>query len=1371
MSDIKNKKVIIAIDQTAAENALQKLQLQADKLNKKIQEGRDAGKSMTSELKKLEDVTSSMKKVQDQIDKGLRPSIAQQNTLVTQLRNELKRMSEDAPGYAQKFQSFQKATAELNRMRDAMNGAEKAQSNWFQQAKVVAFGVLIGNTVQAMIQSITGYVSGIVSGNAKLSDSLADIRRVAGLTANEATELNKKLGQIDTRTSVAGLREIAIIAGKLGVAKDDIASFTESVDKLVVALGDELGNADEITTELGKILNVFDGKVNGDNILRLGNAIVELANAGVASGPFITDFTQRMAGIAKTSNLSLAATVGLGAGLEELGQKSESSSTAISKLLSTIAQDIPAAAKIAGAKTKEEIQNFANLFASAPQEALIKYAEGLSKNKQSFAEISKAFKDAGDDGARVIATLATIGQKGDFLREKIDLAGKSLQNTNAINEAFAIKNETLGAELDKLGKKFTAFIQSSTISEFFRGAVAAASGFIDVLKAVPKFLTENKTAIGLLVLGIATMNGSYIAAAAATIKDTIAKTANAFITKATAIANNIATAATAAYIVITNLLTARITLATAAQRLWNIAMSLGAGPIGAIIVAAGALTLALGNLIGATKKITAEQLLQADVQAKLVDTFDQQKSKLENLASVAQNVNLSYENRKQALDALIAQNPEYLSGLTLENINTQKGIDIINDYIDSLGRLAKAKALVDIKADLEKQRLTQDIDLNAKQQAAKNESFASDFFGTPFGLSANSKYKNALEENVETTTKFNIATNQINDSISKLNFSISVQQDKLSKLKKGTDEYTAAERTLNSLIKERNIYQGLPQDAGLNQPQTNVTVTGGLTEDELKKQEEALQNFQDFMKAIQDSMLENQIPAKAKAIIDILQKTRDELQKLDEFKKTAGLSAQQVLDAQAQIYQQQKTAIQKIVDDENKDLTVSKLVNESALKDLPLHLSETIDKLPKAVAELPIKFMPPDFSGDLKKKFDEELKNFMERFQRDQKAGYQLDVLTAGSPGEKRDALLNQLQYEHDQELLTKNLTDNERLVLEAEYQDKRRQIYQQYTEEIVQEIQAALDFASRGLDLFTAFDQIKANRENADLRRDQQINDSKKKALKARLDQNLISQKEYDNEVAKLDNEADAKKQALEKKQFERNKRQQIIEAGISGAQAVMTDIKNYGAPIPPNFLSIAAVAFDAGLTIAKIAAISSAKYALGGKTKGPSHAENGLPVINPQTGQKVAELEGDEGILKKSAMRSKNTYTVSGTPSQIASTLNAMYGGVRWDSNAIVKPRYQTRPYVPVNYAGITKTMQRMKFAEGGVFGVNSGSPQIMTADPVLLATLQQSQEINIGLAQTIVQLKQRLDEPIYTTFSLAKYDQARQQQQSIKDNATFK
>ncbi len=48
-----------------------------------------------------------------------------------------------------------------------------------------------------------------------------------------------------------------------------------------------------------------------------------MANKGVATGGFIVDFTQRLAGLANTAGLTLDATIGLAAGLEETGQRTE----------------------------------------------------------------------------------------------------------------------------------------------------------------------------------------------------------------------------------------------------------------------------------------------------------------------------------------------------------------------------------------------------------------------------------------------------------------------------------------------------------------------------------------------------------------------------------------------------------------------------------------------------------------------------------------------------------------------------------------------------------------------------------------------------------------------------------------------------------------------------------------------------------------------------------------------------------------------------------------------------------------------------------------------------------------------------------------
>jgi hypothetical protein len=255
-----------------------------------------------------------------------------QKELVAEL-NKLKALKGSVAQFSKEFNDLQKQIGAVEkRLYDVRNGVQ-GFSSFFSKIgdQVKQFGLVAAGYLG--FQFITSQFQNILTGAGKLSDQLADLRRVAGLTATEAENLNRQLSQIDTRTSTSGLREIAIIAGKLGVAKGDIFDFTKAVDQLVVALGDELGDAGAITDTLGKILNVFDGKVTGENITKLGNTFVELANAGVATGSFIADFDQRLGGVAKAANIGLGELSGLGAGIQELGGRVESSSTAIQKLI------------------------------------------------------------------------------------------------------------------------------------------------------------------------------------------------------------------------------------------------------------------------------------------------------------------------------------------------------------------------------------------------------------------------------------------------------------------------------------------------------------------------------------------------------------------------------------------------------------------------------------------------------------------------------------------------------------------------------------------------------------------------------------------------------------------------------------------------------------------------------------------------------------------------------------------------------------------------------------------------------------------------------------------------------------------------------
>lgn len=474
-----------------------------DKAKDELNQLRKKSAELTSELRTLTKGTKEyvnkafeLKKVTGEMDK-LRKSIGltamTQKELVNEL-NRLKAMRGSLTPQTKEFDALSRKIKEVeSRLYDVRNGVFGFRSTLSKIGdSVKQFGVLAAGYLG--FEFVLDSFKNIIGNAGKVSDKLADVRRVTGLSDDAVKELYQTFRGFNTRTATSQLLDYAKIAGKLGIASEDIADFVKATDMLVTSLGDELGDADAITENIGKIINIYDkgAKVTGERTMQIGNAIIDLANKGVASGSFIVDFTKRLAGIANTANVSLESSIGLAAGLEELGQTSETSSTAVTQLITKVGQDLPKYAKLAGKDVKE----FANTMKTSPVEALLQLAEGLTKNKSGFAEIAVAFKDAEASGVRVTSTLGVLGQKADFLRTKIATAGTALQSTSEITEAYRLKNDTLGSTLDRIGRKMASWFTSGPVIEFLEHAARGFAKLIgaagDSETALQRFETQGK---------------------------------------------------------------------------------------------------------------------------------------------------------------------------------------------------------------------------------------------------------------------------------------------------------------------------------------------------------------------------------------------------------------------------------------------------------------------------------------------------------------------------------------------------------------------------------------------------------------------------------------------------------------------------------------------------------------------------------------------------------------------------------------------------------------------------------------------------------------------------------------------------------------
>jgi hypothetical protein len=125
---------------------------------------------------------------------------------------------------------------------------------------------------------------------------------------------------------------------------------------------------------------------------------------------------------------------------------------------------------------------------------------------------------------------------------------------------------------------------------------------------------------------------------------------------------------------------------------------------------------------------------------------------------------------------------------------------------------------------------------------------------------------------------------------------------------------------------------------------------------------------------------------------------------------------------------------------------------------------------------------------------------------------------------------------------------------------DRQQQIWREYYDAVgqmvVENLGKTIDLASTVVSQLEGVNSAINNYEDAQLAKDLSANDQKKANLKKQLDNKLISQKNYDKQVEKIDKESAAKKKALEIEQAKRQHKIAIMNAVIGLAQAVLNGL-----------------------------------------------------------------------------------------------------------------------------------------------------------------------------------------------------------------------
>ncbi|MEZ0607833.1 phage tail tape measure protein [Fibrella sp. WM1] len=1267
---------------------------QLGELEKQLNDVKEAQKGVEKGTKEWADNKALIKELEASI-KQVREEMGVSGMTVQQLKGYYKQLAAEidklTPGteaYLKKADELQEVNTLLANHRAttrATNEEIEKQPSLWERAKGAAAGFLAAFSATELLEQAFNFVAGGIKKALELEDSMSGVAKATGQSSEEVRELSQELDKIDTRSTKESLMGIAQIGGQLGVANTELLGFVKSVDMANVALGDEFtGGAEEVSSALGGLQKLFKETKDlnaGEAINQIGSAINELGADGAATGPVIAEFTARMGQLGDLSP-QIAQTMGLGAAFQELGLSAEISSGGLSNILLTAAKDTSTFAQqigVADSQMKEWIN-------TNPNEFLLRLAESL-KNVPAD-QLATRLDALGIKSQEATKVMALLKDQTDMVRQKQELASKAMAEGTSLQKEFNTVNNNAAAEYEK-SQKALSLIATEIGQSLLPGVTAVTRGvvtFVNVIRAVPEFLSENRTSFAALGVAILALNGNLVLATASSIAHAAAEkarqvwtgsaTAAQWLLNAAMTANPIGLVVAAVALLVagfTALYNNSSTLRGIISGTWEVVKT-GAGlladltektiefigrgldPLRPVLAAIGdgfvfvwnlvdrgvgwfnLLTGAAGTLVsGGLSRITVALEPVRQGLASFWTMIDQGVTKIKSIGSAISSflhVDELVSKVKSAAgsigdafnkgygDKLAEDRPKQVAAHQA-TLNTKKTAETKNaNELADIVTASDQKALDKKAAQAEKHRQTE---LKQAQEAAKRQA-----------EEVAKAEADAIRKTEE--ARINAIKDDLERDLARLKFKYdnevaAIAQSKASQTTKAVWEKALTEQLHRDQDKietdHRLKHEKEESEAAKRVLDLKIKLSGDEKADKLQKLEDvaSAQRIQ-IEKDVKD---ETDKAALLKQINDRLIADKQRVEEEYRQKKAREDAALQdaqfratVADADARLLLAGTNA-QGIYEAKKLRLDAEYNYNKAKLE----------REAAEQVAHNNANIADTDRRAAANKATDDQLKANLTT--NDVKYENDKTALTAEKTEARRK---NQQEYYNAIKALMegdfKEFTD----ILTKKLQGEKTQLTEKQKANI-STIDAIGEYTLMAVNALNKLNQMKLEKE---LKNIQNERDSQLAAWKDKYNRGLISKDEYEKGVDKINKDADTKMKAAQVQAFRNQQKLDIALAIVNGAQAALKSLATLGWP-----LGLIGVAVSAATTAVQIGIIKAQQppsmrrggyVRNAGVVEGPSHGnrygDSGLAITRRDTGEEVAEMEGGEPVM----VLSRSTY-----------------------------------------------------------------------------------------------------------------------------------
>lgn len=405
------------------------------------------------------------------------------------------------------------ARAEANAARQAQKTSSGLQSVEKSTNSLRYANYDLATSLGAVSAALTAMGVGAVVAFAKVESGLAQVQRTTGLGDGPFDVLADQIIRLGDALPVTidELSKMAARGGQLGVANDDIASFTETLSKFV-AISDTL-SADQAAESIARIGNLTG--VNNWEALASSIALVGVNSA--ATDAQIVKTTQELAQAGAAANFTADDLIGLAAAFASLGVPPERARSVIQDLISVMNKglagqnkSIETTARILGT-TADEV---ARLWQSDPARFISNFAKALN----GVDNITVALSDVGLEGKRaqpVFAALAkdarNAGEGYSVLDRALQDSSRGFQEQTEVNRQFAIIADTLSASWQTFLN--TLMTTAAAIGGEFAPYIKEALDLTqDLLVGIREFIESD---FGGFIVGVAANIATFVAVWAA----------------------------------------------------------------------------------------------------------------------------------------------------------------------------------------------------------------------------------------------------------------------------------------------------------------------------------------------------------------------------------------------------------------------------------------------------------------------------------------------------------------------------------------------------------------------------------------------------------------------------------------------------------------------------------------------------------------------------------------------------------------------------------------------------------------------------------------------------------------------------------------